>query len=70
VGVTPDLRAVQELLEQDDRVLALFVTGSHADGRADEHSDLDLLVVTDDTDVQDLAARLPVLVDEIETLVP
>lgn len=63
------LEALHVELRRDGRVVALFVTGSHADGRADEHSDLDLLAVTDEGDVGALSEHLPSLVHEIEPLV-
>lgn len=67
--MTFDLDTLTERLARDERVLALFVTGSRADGRADEHSDLDLLVVVAERDVDGLVAQLPTLVHEVEPLV-
>jgi hypothetical protein len=36
--------------QADPRVLAAFLGGSHASGRADEHSDLDLYLILSDSD--------------------
>jgi predicted nucleotidyltransferase len=46
IGVTLD-RFVAACRE-DTRVVAAFLGGSHAAGRADEYSDLDLYVIVDD----------------------
>lgn len=64
-----DREAFQRLVAQDDRVIALFVTGSHADGRADEHSDLDFLAIASESDVLEVAEQIPLLLNEIEPLV-
>lgn len=64
------LVSLESELRRDRRIVALFVTGSHADGRADEHSDLDLLAVVGAADdVETLAASVPSLVHELEALV-
>ena len=52
------LDRVVRLAEADDRIAAVLVYGSHASGRADEHSDVDIgLVVADDAHAQVLAER-------------
>ena len=40
----------------DERIVAAFLIGSHAKGRADEHSDLDLYAVTTDEAFDDFAS--------------
>jgi predicted nucleotidyltransferase len=34
--------------QADERIIAAFLVGSYAKGKADEHSDLDLYIVTRD----------------------
>ena len=48
---------------------ALFVSGSHADGRADEHSDLDLVAITHEDHLRPLATDVATLVDTVERVV-
>ncbi len=42
------IRRFAELCAADDRIVAAMVTGSHARGEADEHSDVDLCAITTD----------------------
>ena len=64
-----DLDVLRTAIQRDGRARALFVTGSHADGRADEHSDLDLLLVTGEDDVGLFAGDLPAILGGIERIV-
>jgi predicted nucleotidyltransferase len=43
--------------QADQRVIAAFLVGSYAKGKADEHSDLDLYIVTRDDALDDFAAN-------------
>lgn len=47
----------REACEQDERVVAAFLGGSLAAGRADEHSDLDLYVIAQEDACAELVAR-------------
>lgn len=49
-AVTALLLRVVELLRAEPRVLAAWLYGSHGRGEADEYSDLDVWVVTEDVD--------------------
>ena len=42
--------------QSDNRVVAAFLVGSYVKGRADEHSDLDLYVITSDEAYDDFVA--------------
>ena len=62
----------------DERLLALFITGSHASGTADEHSDIDIgLITTDEAYEEFFAARAdflrqfgePLLLEDFDSLV-
>jgi lincosamide nucleotidyltransferase len=48
---------------RDDRIVAVLVYGSHAAGTADEHSDLDLGIVTTDDGFDSLVADAPLFVE-------
>lgn len=52
------LKILQEALEPEESVLAMFEGGSAAFGRADEWSDLDLQFVTRDDAVEQTAAKV------------
>jgi predicted nucleotidyltransferase len=67
--VTDLLGEVERALRGDEGVRALFVTGSHAAGREDEHSDLDLLAVIDGALPHEVAARVMEVVDELDQVV-
>ena len=45
-----------EACSADDRIVAAFVCGSHARGEADEHSDVDLGVITRDDALEDVVS--------------
>src|SRR6188508_1989679 len=49
--------------QRDDRIVAVLVYGSHAAGTADEHSDLDLGIVTTDDGFDGLVADAPSFVE-------
>ena len=48
----------------DDRVVAVLVYGSHAAGTADEHSDLDLGIVTTDDGFDSFVGDAPSFVED------
>ena len=45
--------------QADERVVAAFLGGSYATGRADTYSDLDLFLITTDAAYADFFAGLP-----------
>jgi len=51
--------------QRDDRIVAVLVYGSHAAGTADEHSDLDLGIVTTDDGFDGLVADAPSFVEAL-----
>lgn len=52
----------REIASADARIVAALVYGSHADGRADAYSDLDLGIVTTDDGYDDLMATTDALI--------
>lgn len=50
------IRRITQSLEQDTRVRALFLSGSHGNGLADTHSDIDFILITDDGPTDEIAA--------------
>jgi predicted nucleotidyltransferase len=57
-GLPPVLAQLAAACRADERLLALFITGSHALGTADKHSDIDVgLIATDEAYDEFFAAR-------------
>jgi len=50
------ISTITQSLEQDTRVRALLLSGSHGNGLADAHSDIDFILITDDGPTDDIAA--------------
>lgn len=68
----PDRRFLERLmagLRSDDRVAALFLGGSHAAGTADEHSDLDLYLITSDAAFESLRSERNALLQALGEIV-
>jgi predicted nucleotidyltransferase len=55
----PLLTAVAQALERDVRLSAAFLTGSHASGRADRFSDVDVLLFAEDGATEVVTEDLP-----------
>jgi predicted nucleotidyltransferase len=51
--------------QADDRITAAFLIGSNAKGKADEHSDLDLLIAVSDEAYQDFVATRDAFVRQL-----
>ncbi len=56
---------VKQVLSTDDRVLGVWLTGSHGRGTQDRFSDVDLIVVVDDDEVDSFCADWPQISDQI-----
>lgn len=68
----PDRRFLERLmagLRSDNRVAALFLGGSHAAGTADEHSDLDLYLITSDAAFESLRSERKALLGALGEIV-
>jgi predicted nucleotidyltransferase len=52
-------------LRNDERILAAFLYGSHAAGTADQHSDVDLCIITADAARDDVWAQRGELVRQL-----
>jgi hypothetical protein len=50
VNLEPFIERFIEACQADDRVIAAFLSGSHAAGQPDEHSDVDLCLIATDAD--------------------
>jgi predicted nucleotidyltransferase len=50
------LKRFVEVCEADERVVAAFLVGSYVNGKPDEHSDLDVYLVTSDESYDDFAS--------------
>lgn len=60
---------IGDVLDADERVLAVFLAGSHGRGEADEYSDVDVLVVVPEAAQQAFLADWNTLSDAIGTTV-
>ena len=60
--IQPWLDRVVEVCRPDERVIAVLLLGSHAAGRADRYSDIDIGLVTTDAGLEAVVAELPDIV--------